>query len=341
MEKEDLTQKINGILRDGIGRTVSCFGRAGFMVDIGLIREDDPFTLVIHIDCETDCIYKGEWYTGSCEMDHHMDAPYDRKAKALLEETESIVLMDIYYDDEYCLHLLFDNSLEVHSRPYEAEDEDCEIEIWRVFYHWCARDEVICYHNKIVLEPEHYPQAYWDEYKKLAEIRRGRTKKTASVQEANDILRLHAGRKVKQVEFDIKICLDLEPSAAIPHFTGIIIDAPYLLSEGPSSAKQKGQKQIERNLVKAVQTKPVYLEQCYTDNDFNLHLLLSNGTEISSVLEDPLYDSWRVLTVWSITDDLIVGKERQIISRYDVSQEELDRLRTKLWEMEDALESEE
>ena len=334
--------EIDDILQDGIGRRVTFLGRAAAMVDVSLSEKaDDPYEYCIHIDTEADLFYQGEWYTGSCEMDQHMDAPYDRKVKALLEETESIVLTDIYYDETNCLHLLFDNSLEIHSRNTTDEEEEEDDFVWIIFYGWKAADCLICYPKGVVLEHTKETQELVDTQKELAEIRHRKIKIPASVQEANDILRLHAGRKVKQVEFDEELSLDLEPSAAIPHFTGIIINAQYLVSEGPSSAKQKGQKQIERNLVKAVQTKPVYLEQCYTDNDFNLHLLLSNGTEISSVLEDPLYDSWRVLTVWSITDDLIVGKERQIISRHDVSQEELDRLRIKLWEMEDALESEE
>ena len=47
------------------------------------------------------------------------------------------------------------------------------------------------------------------------------------------------------------------------------------------------------------------------------------------------------MLTWAITDDLYVHKDSLEISRYAVSQEELDQARIKLWEMEDALELEE
>ena len=150
---------IKEILEDGIGRKIVFLGRAGYMVNLSLsAKENDPFEYVVQIDTGADLIYQGQWYTGSDEMADKLGAEYDIKIQRLLEAGSDIRLTRICYDEACCLHLFFDNSLEIHSRPLNTADygeEDEDYMVWLVFYaHKAAENWVICYPGGVALEKD-------------------------------------------------------------------------------------------------------------------------------------------------------------------------------------------
>ncbi len=320
---------INEILNDGIGRTLAFLGREAGMVDIGLSCKDgnsDDYN--VHIDTETDFIYHGKWYTGTSDMDAKRDSRYDKKVKVLMETDGTIKLTQFYFDTNRCLHLYFDNSLEIHSRLYESEEEDKDRYVWLVFYPWVAKDWVICYPDRIEIEPSEESQEYLNYYKKWMDCKRNKSRRIISTDEANKILCVHSGRRVLEIENDKCLCLVLERSKAIPYTTAIYIAGEYHIDQN-ESGREFFCNNKENNVI-VPEKETVKINKCYIGTNNDLKIDLSGGITISSKMRCKKNDYWHINTLWGVTDELRVTHESIVAQRYKISQDELDHIHNML-----------
>lgn len=155
------------LLQNGIGRSLGFLGRAGYMVSVTLLsRTEGAPDYQAQIDTMTSVAFQGTEYTSSCEIDD--DAPYgvcefDKKVAAIMSDKERFSLKRIFYDDAYCLHLLFNNGLEIHSHAVAEQGA----ELWRIFLSWTADIHLIGYPERVVEEAPELSQQELDERKRL------------------------------------------------------------------------------------------------------------------------------------------------------------------------------
>lgn len=160
--------EIGELLRVGEGRVVNLIGHEADMTEVGLAgTTDDPWEFAIHICTDVDIYYKGEWFTGSCEMDDSQNSLFDRKIRGMMEEVPEIRLERVTYDESFQLHVFFDNSLEIHGN----RDDEGDVEWW-LFYLWKAEDTLICEGNNIRISRCTKSQEELNQSKKSWEERR-------------------------------------------------------------------------------------------------------------------------------------------------------------------------
>lgn len=320
---------INEILEDGIRRKIDFLGRAWYMVSISLSgKENDPFNYAVHIDTKADVFYQGKWYTGTDEMADELGAEYDDKIQKILETGSEIRLTRIYYDSDCCLHLYFDNTLEIHSRALSKADyseEKKDYMVWLVFYeHKAAENWVVCYPGRVVLEENEYKsQELLDLDEKMWKLRRGRPRRIITGKEAVEFLKKHEGRTIICVDAEDN-SIKLDKSADFPYYTFIFLYAECRIEK--KGKKYSFPELVDRWMGNDEKMKEkISVKSLATDDQNNIHVLTSDGISICSDLKDE-YDSWTVMTYWAVTED-ITGKAHEIVAeKYAVSQEELDQL---------------
>ncbi len=159
------------LLQDGIGRSLKFFGRTGYMVSITLrSQSEDAPDYQIHIDTAASIVFGGGVYTSSAEINDNMaygTCEFDRKAAEIMASARQFSLEKIFYDDAYCLHLIFSNGLEIHSLA--ATERGAEM--WRIFLSWTADIHLIGRPEGVEEEPSELSQQELDERKQYLERR--------------------------------------------------------------------------------------------------------------------------------------------------------------------------
>lgn len=159
------------LLQNGIGRSLAFLGRAGYMVSITLSSQSEAAPdYQVHIDVATTLVYNGEEYTSSDEIDD--DLPYgacefDKKVAGIMVSAHQFSLEKIFYDDAYCLHLIFSNGLEIHSHAVTEPGT----EMWRIFLSWTADIHFIGYPKGVAEEAFELSQQELDERKRQLDQR--------------------------------------------------------------------------------------------------------------------------------------------------------------------------
>lgn len=140
------------LLQIGLGRSLSFFGRAGYMVSLSLdSRQAGQPSCEIHIDSPASILLHGKVYTTTAEIDDEIPyglCDYDKKLKALMDSGRRYTLRNISYDQDYLLHLSFSNGLKIRSYPVEAPDA----EMWRIFLWHTDEPHMVAYPTGIELE---------------------------------------------------------------------------------------------------------------------------------------------------------------------------------------------
>lgn len=140
------------LLQIGLGRSLSFFGRAGYMVSLSLdSQQAGQPSCEIHIDSPASILLHGKVYTTTAEIDDEIPyglCDYDKKLKALMDSGRRYTLQNISYDQDYLLHLSFSNGLKIRSFPVEAPDA----EMWRIFLWHTDEPHMVAYPTGIELE---------------------------------------------------------------------------------------------------------------------------------------------------------------------------------------------
>lgn len=159
------------LLQDGVGRSLKFLGRAGYMVSITLRSQSgDAPDFQIHIDAAASIVFQGMKYTSSDEINEDVaygTCEFDRKAAEIMASARQFSLEKIFYDDAYCLHLIFSNGLEIHSHAVTERGA----EMWRIFLSWTADIHLIGRPEGVEEEPPELSQQELDERKQYLERR--------------------------------------------------------------------------------------------------------------------------------------------------------------------------
>ena len=140
------------LLQIGLGRTMTFFGRAGYMVSLSLdSQQAGQPSCEIHIDSPTSIFLHGKVYTTTAEIDDEIPyglCEYDKKLGLLMDSGRKYILTNISYDQDYLLHLSFSNGLKIRSYSVEAPDA----EMWRIFLRHTDDPHMVAYPTGIEME---------------------------------------------------------------------------------------------------------------------------------------------------------------------------------------------